>query len=82
MVTWGVEKVDAVVVIFELEDGRGDRNATLLLHAHPVTGGGLLLLLGGDTSRKTDGTPVEEEFLGEGGFSGIGVGNDGEGAAA
>lgn len=49
---------------------------------HPVAGGGALIFSGGDAAGQLEGSAVEEEFFGEGGFSRIGMGDDGEGAAA
>ena len=78
----GVEEVDGEAVVVELEDGGGDGDAALTLELHPVGGGGALVLAGGDGAGKLEGTAVEEELLGEGGLAGVGVGDDGEGAAA
>ena len=36
LMAWGVQEVDAEVLIFEVEHGRGDGDATLLLHFEPV----------------------------------------------
>ena len=77
----GVEEIDHAAVVFELEDGGGDGDAAFFLEVHPVGGGGLFGAAGGDAAGELDGAAVEEEFFGEGGFAGIGVGDDGEGAA-
>lgn len=78
----GVEEVDGVTVVIELEDGGGDGDAALALERHPVGGGGALIFAGGDGAGEVHGVAVEEEFLSEGGLAGVGVRDDGEGAAA
>ena len=74
-----VEQVELVVAVRELQRRRGDRDATLLLHApssrdvaarRPVVG------LDGATRR--DRTRVEQELLGERGLAGVGVADDRE----
>lgn len=80
MVTGGVEQVDAAAVVFELEHGGRDGDASFFFHGHPVAGGGALFFLGGDAPGQADGTSVEKKLFGEGGLSRIGVGNDGKGA--
>ena len=80
-VTGGVEEVNDAVFVFELEDGGGDGDAALFFEFHPVGGGGALVFAGGDGAGKLNGAAVEEEFFGEGGFAGVGVRDDGEGAA-
>jgi hypothetical protein len=81
-VAGGVEEVDDAVFVFELEDGGGDGDAALFFEFHPVGGSGALVFAGGDGACELDGAAVEEEFFGEGGFAGVGVRDDGEGAAA
>ena len=77
-VTGCVEDVDDAVLVFELEDRRGNRDTALFFELHPVGGGGALVFLGGDRAGEVEGAAVEEEFLSEGGFSRVRVGNDGE----
>jgi hypothetical protein len=81
-VAGGVEEVDGVAVVVELEDGGGDGDAALAFELHPVGGGGALVLAGGDGAGELESSAVEEELLGEGGLSGVGVRDDGEGAPA
>jgi hypothetical protein len=81
-VAGGVEDVDDAVFVFELEDGGGDGDAALFFEFHPVGRGGALVFARGDGACEVEGAAVEEEFLGEGGFAGVRVGDDGEGAAA
>ena len=75
------EDVDAEAAILELHDGGGDGDAALLFDLHPVGGGGTGILLALDNACLGDGTAVEQEFFGQGGFTGVGVGNDGKGPA-
>ena len=69
----GIEDVDAVAVILELEDGRSDGDTSLLLYLHPVgygVAGGLLALYGtGEIYRAA----VEQEFFCQCSFTGVGV---------
>ena len=73
----GVQNVDAEAVVLELHDGAGDGNAALLFDLHPVGGSGLgpLAL---DLAGLGDGAAVEQEFFRQCGFTGVGVGDDGE----
>ena len=79
-VTRGVEQVDHVVPVGELQHRRGDGDAPLLLHRHPVRGGlappGPRL----DRPRLGHRPGVEQELLGERGLAGVGVADDGEGS--
>jgi hypothetical protein len=78
-VTGGVEKVDHMVAVAELQDGRGDGDAPLLLESHPV--GRDLAAPGSGLHRSSlgHGPRIEQELLGEGGLTGVGVADDGEG---
>ena len=78
----GVQDVDAVALVLELHDGRGDRDAALLLNLHPVGGGGPGVFLALHLPGLGDGPSVKEELFGEGGLAGVGVGDDGEGTPA
>ena len=69
-------------VILELHDRGGDRNASLLLDLHPVGGGRPGVLLALDHAGLGDGAAVEQEFFRQGGFTGVGVRNNGKGPAA
>ena len=81
VVAGGVEQVDAVVVVVELQHRARDGDAALLLELHPVAGGGALVLAGGDGAGQVQGASVEEELLRERGLAGIRVRDDREGAA-
>ena len=78
----GVQDVDAEALILELQDGRGDRDAALLLDLHPVRHGGAGVLLALDLPGLGDGPAVEQELFGQGGLTGVGVGDDGEGSSS
>ena len=81
LVTGGIQNVDAETAILELHDGRGDGNTTLLFDLHPVGGGGTGILLALNNACLGDGTAVEQEFFGQGGFTGVGVRDNGKGPA-
>ena len=76
----GVQQVDHGVPVGELHYRGGHRDAPFLFHLHPVRGGvhaGLLALHG---TRHADQVAVQQHLLGDGGFTGVRVGDDGEGA--
>ncbi len=84
-----IDKVDheglAVVTlrgVLKLQRGGGDGNATVFFHVHPVGDGGLAAGLAVYGAGLLDHVGVQRERLGEGGFTGIRVGDDGECAAA
>ena len=82
LVAGRVEQVDDAVAVLHLHHRRGDRDAALLLDLHPVGGGvarGLARLhRAGDLDRAGE----QQQLLGQRGLARVGVGNDGEGAAA
>ena len=82
LVAGGVEQVDGVAAVIELEDGGTDRDAALFLEFHPVGGGGALVFARGDGTGEMDGVAVKEELLGQRRLARVGVGDDREGAAA
>ena len=79
---WGVEEIDAVSSVVELEHGGGDGDAALAFEFHPIGSGLAGIFSGGDRTRELDGAAIEEEFFGESGFAGIGVRDDSESATA
>ena len=82
-VTGGVEQVDDAVAVRELQHGRRDRDAPLLLEGHPVRGGRAPTAARLDRAGLgRERAAVEEELLGEGGLARVGVADDGEGATA
>ena len=82
-VAGGVEQVDHAVAVGELQHGRGDRDAALLLELHPVRGGRAPPAAGLDRAGLGgERAAVEQELLGERGLAGVGVADDGEGAPA
>ena len=77
----GVDQVDHVVAVDELQRGRGDRDAARLLHRHPVRHRGAPLTLAVHGPRLGDRPGVQSERLGQGGLARVGVADDGEGTA-
>lgn len=80
-VSRGVEDVDLASGVFESHDGRGHRNAALAFDLHEVGGGAFLDLVALDRSGHMDGAAEQEQFLREGRFSCVGVGDYRKGAA-
>ena len=77
-VAGGVDEVDHVVAVDELQRGRGDRDAACLLHRHPVRDRGAAVALAVDGSGLGDHPRVQGERLGEGRLARVGVADDGE----
>jgi len=76
----GVDEVHDHAVVLEL-DGRGaDRDAALLLHAHPVRHGRLAAGLAVRGTGPADGPGVQQQGFGQGRLAGVGVGDDGDDA--
>ena len=82
LVAGGVQDVDALACIVELQHRGGHRDAALLFNVHPVRDGMAGALLALDRAGLVDGSPVQQQFFGEGGFARVGVADDGERAAA
>ena len=77
-----IQNIDAVSVIFKLENGGGDGNSSLLLDLHPVAhrvAGRSFSLY---AARQVDRAAVKQEFLCQSGFTCIRVGNDGKGSSS
>ena len=81
-VAGGVEQVDDAALVGELHHRGGDRDAALLLQRHPVRGGVAGGLAALDRAGHLDRAAEQQQLLGQRGLAGVGVGNDGEGAAA
>jgi hypothetical protein len=81
-VTGGVEQVDDAVAVGELHHRGGDRDPTLLLQRHPVAGGVAGGLAALDRAGQLNGTAEQQQLFGQRGLAGVGVRDDGEGAAA
>jgi hypothetical protein len=62
----------------ELHGGSGDGDAALLFHAHPVAGGELAALAGAHHPGGPDHAGIQEQFFREGGFTRVGMADDGE----
>ena len=82
LVTRGIQNIDAIAVILELHNGRGNGNTALLFDLHPVGGSGPGVLLPLDHTGLGNGPTVKQEFFCQSGFTGVRVGDDGKGAAA
>ena len=80
-VSRGVEDVDLASPVFETHHGGGDRDASLPFDLHEVGGGSLLDLVALHGPGHVDGAAEEQQFLGQGGLAGIGVGDHRKGAA-
>ena len=76
LVAGRVQNVDALALIVELQNRRGNGNTTLLFNVHPVGHRMLGALLALDRTRGLDGPTVEQELFGECGFTGVGVRDD------
>ena len=77
-VAGGVDEVDHVVAVDELQRRRRDRDAARLLHRHPVRHGRAPVALAVDGARLGDHPGVEGEGLGQRRLAGVGVADDGE----
>src|SRR5690606_29451520 len=80
LVTGGVEQVDDPLAVGELHHRGGDGDAALLFHGHPVGGGMAVGFARLDGPGYLDGLAHQQQALGDGGLTGVGVGDDGEGA--
>ena len=77
----GIQDIDAVAVVVELEYGGGYGDSSFFLDLHPVgyrmTGSCFSFYASGEI----DGSAVEKEFFRQSGFSGIRVRYNGEGSS-
>ncbi len=76
-----IEQVDRIALVVELQHRGADRDTTLFFELHPVAGGGALVFSILHGTSKMNGISVEQELLGERGFTRIRMGDDGESAA-
>lgn len=77
----GVEQVDHVIAIRELHDRRGNGNTPLFFHFHPVGGGMAVGLARFHRAGHRNRLAHQQELFGDGGLTGIGVGNNGKRAS-
>jgi hypothetical protein len=77
-----VEQVDHALAVGELHHRAGDRDAALLFQFHPVRGGVAAGLPRTHFAGDLDGAAEPQQLFGQRGLARVGVGNDGEGAAA
>ena len=78
----GIEQIDAMTVVVELQHGGADRDAAFFFQLHPVGSRGPLVLAGRDRTGQLHGTAIQQEFLRQRGFAGVRVGNNRKGAAS
>ncbi len=76
-----VEQIDDAVAVGELHHRGGDRDAALLLEAHPVGGRMTCRLAPLDGASHLDGAAEQQQLLGQRGLAGVGVRDDGEGTS-
>src|SRR3569623_1391437 len=81
LVARGVEQIDHHVLIGELHYGGGYRDATPFFELHPVRGRVTRGLATFHSAGHLNGTAVEQQLFGESGFTGVGMGNNGERAS-
>ena len=80
-VTGGVDQVDHVVAVVELQGRRGDGDAAGPLHLHPVRHRAAPAGLAVHRARLRDHVGVQGQGLGQGRLAGVGVADDRERAA-
>ena len=78
----GVEQVDDACAVWELQHRRCDRDAPGLLHLHPVRHRRATARFAVDRACFGDGPGVQRQCLGQRGFAGVGMADDGERSAA
>ena len=71
-----------MVFIVELHYGRGHGNTALLFDFHPVGSGEFAAFFAFYRTRALNRAGEQQQFFGERGFTRVGVGNNGESAAA
>ena len=74
----GVQNVYALAAVIELQHAAGNGNSALLFDLHPVADGVPGVLLALDAARLLNGPTVQQQLFGEGGFTGVGVADDGK----
>ena len=77
-----VEQVDDAALVRELHHRGGDRDAALLFQRHPVGGGVARGLARLDRAGHLDRAAEQQQLFGQRGLAGVGMRDDGEGAAA
>jgi hypothetical protein len=77
-----VQQVEDAAGILERHHRGDDGDAAVALNPHPVGPGAPALALGADIAGKLDRAARPQQVLGQRGLAGVGMGDDGEGAAA
>ena len=75
-----VQQVEHQPLEFEGHHRGDDGDAALALDLHPVGTGVAPLALGLDLAREIDGAAEQQQFFGQRGLAGVGMGDDGKGA--
>ena len=78
LVPGGVEQVDAVAVVIELQHGRADGDPALALQLHPVGRGGLLVFARRHRPGELHRAAVEQQLLGQRRLARVRMRDDGE----
>jgi hypothetical protein len=81
-VTRRVQKIHDAIIEGELHDRRGDRDAALLLQAHPIGGGVTRGLTPLDRAGHLNGTAEQQQFFRQRGLARVGVGDDGKSSSS
>ena len=74
----GVQNIDAVALILELHNRRGDGDTTLLFNFHPVGNGVARILFALDRTGQLNGAAVQKELFRQCRFTGVRVRNNRE----
>ncbi len=82
LVAGGVQDVDALALVVELQHRGRDRDAALLFDVHPVGHRVLGALFAFDRAGGLDGAPVQQQFFRQRGFTGVRVRDDRKGTPA
>ena len=73
LVAGGIQNVDALALIVELQDGGRNGNTALLFNVHPVRDRVLSTLLAFDGASRLDGPTVQQELFGQCCLTGVRV---------
>ena len=73
---WGIQNVNALVAVAELQNRRRDRNTALLFNFHPVGDRMTAVLFALHHTGFLNGAAVQQKLLGDGGLAGVRVRNN------
>ncbi len=77
-----IQQIDDAIIEWELHHRGGHRDAALLLQAHPIGGRVTRRLAALDGAGHLDGAAEQQQFFGQRGFAGVGVGDDGKSSSS